>query len=540
MSIPKEPRQLMINIMYLVLTALLALNVSAEILNAFKIVNKSLSDAMVAVNSKNLAIYDAFDAKVKIDPKAVAYRDKALEAKKIADDLIIDIDSMEMQLMRLVGYEINEDGIMVMTNEKNTHIPTMFMINNGNGDKLQQMVDEARTKILSLYSPEVRDQEAASMTLNAEPPPPKPSGATRTWAQYNFEEVPAIAAVTILNKLRNDVRNAESDVIDWLKDQIGIEEVSFDELKARAFAKKSFLNLGDTYEADIFVSASSSDIKPIVYIGQFSDAIKRGEDGNLPAKVSSDDVPLQPGYKKLEESEGGIVKYTERPGGQGSRTYRGVIEVLNKNTGEKTYYPFENEYTVAASTAVVSADQMNVLYIGVDNPVSISVPGFQANQIIPSITQGSLNATGSGAYNCTVTKVGDANINVSVRTDEGVKSVGSKQFRVKRIPDPKAYFANVASGALANGPAKAVTGIFAKADNFDFQVQFTIRDFEFMYAKSRSNQISIIQNQGPVFNQQIRNVLSKIKAGDRIWMDNIRIKAPDGTTRIANISIKII
>jgi gliding motility-associated protein GldM len=544
MSIPKEPRQMMINMMYLVLTALLALNVSAEILNAFKIVNDGIKRTIVSIDQKNAAIYDAFDKKVSNDPKAEPYQQQALEAKRISEILVAEIHKIHIEMMDESGSVIDEEtGEKVLKTDRDTETSTLLMINRKKGYELQKRINESREKFLNLYG-EARANKEVSMPLRAFDDDIKREGGVRKdWVEYNFSDIPVIACLTILTKLINDVKSTESNVIEYLSSQIGVEDFKFDVLKARAIAKKSYLNLGDKYEADIFVSASSSSVDPIVYYGNFdSKYIKKEEDGNWPAEVDADEIPLLAGYTKGDDPVGGVVKYETAPNRQGTITYRGVVAVKNTSTGATKYYPFENEYTVAKSQAVVSADKMNVLYIGVDNPVSISVPGFQANQIRPSITSGygSLTAVTGGGYIAKVTKTGDAKINVSVVSDGSTKNVGGKKFRVKRIPNPTAYVGNSPGPVIKNGELKASRGLYAKADNFEFDVNFTIKSFEITYKKARSNNLTILQNKGPLWTGDIKNLIKQVKPGDRLWIDNIRIAAPDGTTRTANISFKIL
>lgn len=545
MSIPKEPRQMMINMMYLVLTALLALNVSAEILNAFKIVNDGIEGTIVALESKNSGIYDALEAKAEIEPDAVPLLQKATAARTITSNLISEMDSVIVKLKRKSGVKKDDEGNLVLKNDRDTHTPTLFMINDGHGVELQEKINVARKEIIELYDTDDRTSAEKRIPLKANDSDIKKtsSGIQKSWVEYNFQEVPAIAAVTILTKLKNDVKSSEADVMEYLSSKVGADKFKVDVLRARAIAKKSYLNLGDKYEADIFISASSSSTDPIVYFGDFDPQyIKKDDSGDWPAEVKTPGngttVPLNAGYTKGEDPVGGIVKYTASSG-VGTRTYRGVIAVENTSTEETLYYPFENEYTVAASQAVVSADKMNVLYIGVDNPVSVSVPGYQANQVRPSISQGTITPSGNGVYSVIVNSPGNADVNVTVTSQGASKSLKGKKFRVKRIPNPTAYVGNSSGPVIKAGVLKASTGIYAKADNFDFDVNFTIKGFEVTYKKARSSNLQIKQNKGPLFGKEVKAIMNQVKPGDRLWIDNIRIASPDGTTRTANISYRI-
>ena len=540
MAIPKEPRQAMINMMYLVLTALLALNVSAEILNAFVIVDNGITNSTNALVDKNSDQMTAFAKLAKDDPKAAAsYYQSALEASRFADSIYAEITKVKRELKIASGVEVNEEGDTILNKPDDTHGPTLYMVNKKHGYELQKLINDAKERFLSFYG-DARENFEATMPLQAsDEAVPNKGAEKRDWVQYNFQDVPAVAATTILSKLQNDVRNAESDVIRYLANAVSADILNLDQLKGRAIAKKSFLITGDTYEADLFVTASSSSSSPKAYIGNFDPSlVKKNPDGSLPPEILADKVPLLPGYQELPPAENGIVKLTRPAGSEGITTYRGVIEVANLKTGEKKYYPFENEYQVARPFAVVSPDKMNVLYIGVDNPISVSVPGFPADKIVASITQGSLSGS-NGKYTARVTSTGDAKISVSVRTEDGTKSMGVSDFRVKRIPDPKVMVGNAEGPVINAGTLRAMPGITAIADNFPFDVNFQVRGFEVLYKKGNSAQLFSAINQGPLFSGEVKNMLNQVQPGDRVWFDNIKVAAPDGTTRTGSLSFKI-
>lgn len=540
MSIPKEPRQMMINMMYLVLTAMLALNVSAEILNAFKIVDDGIKRTNSAIAAKNASMYAAFDKKAADDPTAVDEKDAAYEIKSLADNLIDEIDVMITDIQQLVGVQLNDQGQPTdeLKNPKDTHKGTRYLIVDGNADKLKTSILDTRTKMLSFFDENVRESRAESLPLNAEDPAAK-EGVQRTWGEFNFYEVPAVAQITVLNKIKNDVRNSEAQLLEYLGARINADKFTFDALKGRAISNNPYVNQGETYEADIFVSATSSATNPKVHIGTFTSAVEKDDNGDF-KEIKGGPIPLT-NYKTYDESEGGIVKYSATASSTGKKTYTGVIEIVNPNTGETSYYPFQGEYTVAGSMAVVSPEKMNVFYIGVDNPVSVSAPGFQPQQITPSISSGTITSRGeAGKYTVRVSEAGDVKITLTGKKDGDVSRIGSADFRVKRIPDPNIYAGNRKSGVIGAGELRALTGIYAKADGFDFDVRFEIIGFEFTYKKARQNQLRIIENRGTLFNPEIKDILKNVSAGDQVWLDNIRVKSPDNTTRVANMSLKVI
>jgi len=529
----------MINMMYLVYTALLALNISAETLNAFITVDKGLRRTTSALDTNIGEVYKVFQERAARDSSALPLYAKALKAQDISNKLIANIEQMKGEMLDISGSEI-VNGEKIATNHRDTNTPTLYFVNEKNGDKLQQQINDARDQFLSLFGDDVRSTKAQSITLKAEAPVGSDGLSKKSWTEHNFADVPVVAAITILSKIENDAKTTEAAVVDYLKGQIGLESVSFDVLKARAIPKKSYLNLGETYSADIFVSASSSSTQPKVYIGEFDpEYIKRDENGDLPAEVEADKLPLQAGYRELSDAVNGIVKYEFQANGIGPKTYRGVIAVLNAKTGKIKYYPFETDYLVAQSQAVVSPTKMNVLYIGVDNPLDISVPGYPTSSVSASLSGGTLTG-GNGKYVGRVTSTGDVKVNVSVRTETGTKSVGSVAFRAKRIPDPKVLLGNSSGPVITAGQLRGLPGLIAIADNFPFDVNFKVRGFEVTYKKSGSNNLIIKQNAGKIFTPEVKNIFSSARPGDRVWFDNIKVKAPDGTTRTKSLSFKVI
>lgn len=538
MSIPKEPRQLMINLMYLVLIALLALNVSAEILNAFDIVNVGIKRSVDAIEGKNNSIIAALEEKAENDETAVKWRDLALQARELSNQMNAEVDNMIEDIYEEIGYEVNPTtGERKLKAPGDTHKGTNYMLNRGNGAKLKDMINNGREQFMVLVGDAGRAELEGSVAMIAEDPPIK-EGVEKNWAQYNFGDVPAIAAITILNKIKNDIKSTETDVLEFLGKAITAQKFTFDALKGRAISNKSYINVGENYEADIFVSATSTSTDPIVHIGQFDERVTRVEGGY--EEIKGGTVPLRPGYQTLSDAQGGIVKYAVQKPAQGEKKYSGVIEIKNPNTGETSYYPFEGEYNVAPSMAVVSPDMMNVFYIGVDNPVTISAPGYQPQQIIPSISSGTLAPAGAaGKYNVKVTQAGEVKVSVSARAEGGTRYIGDAVFRVKRIPDPTAFIGQRSSGVIPAGELRSMQGVRADAPGFDFNVRFTVQSFDLSYKKARTTQLNEFKNTGPGFSQQIQSVLNQANAGDQLWLDNIRVAAPDGTTRTLFMSLKV-
>ncbi|MFM9052237.1 MAG: hypothetical protein ACKOKF_07965, partial [Bacteroidota bacterium] len=358
--------------MYLVLTALLALNVTKEVINAFVTINESVSLSKENLDKKNQKTYAAFEQAMSID--AAKYTDvnnRANNVKKAAGDLVRYIEDLKQELITTTdGIPKGQPvpGLRDMNKKDDYDAPTHIMCGddqNGKGKKASELKGkiESLKKIIIANCPKGSEgdyQKRLDNLLNTSDPV-KPEEGKRTWEMVNFYHNPVVASVALLTKIQSDVRNAESQVIDELLTSVDKNIIKLDKLTAKVISNSTVVTIGSDYQADIFLSATSSTLAPQVFVGATTDSAGstkcNGCDGRQPLPV-----------------EGGYAKYTERPGAEGEKKWAGVIRV-QKPDGSFEHYPFNASYIAQRPAAVVSADKMNVLYIGVDNPMSISVPG---------------------------------------------------------------------------------------------------------------------------------------------------------------------
>jgi gliding motility-associated protein GldM len=546
MSIPKEPRQQMINMMYLVLTALLALNVSAEVLNAFKLVKDGLQTSNEAVEGKNQLTMDAF-ANASDPVKAKPFFDDAKNVRQMTTDFISYIEEIEKGLIdKSGGYELADSSLK---GKKNYDVPTRVMVIEKKGFELQDKIQDLKQKLVSLPTlnglPEADKANLLnSLTLNADFDPNNKAAkrlGKKSWAEYNFDHVPLIAVVTLLEKYKSDAKNSESAILDALFKQISAKSYKFDDLSAKVIAPTSYVLAGTEYTSDIFVSATSSTQNPEVFIGRFNPSlVKVGPDGKLQT-TQTEQMPLADGYQPLKV-EGGYGKFSDKTSSVGVKEVTGAIKVRKPTNDGDEYFPFKFEYTVAQAGVVVSPDKMNVFYIGVDNPVSISVPGFPAEKVSASITAGSIIPAGAGGkYTVKVTQPGKVNVTVSAKQlDNSVKSMGAVEFRVKRVPDPIAKIADQPGGSISTSKFKVQRGMIAVLENFDFDIRFQIVGFEMTYGAKRQDLVSA-RASGPLFDSKMLDFINRAKPGDTFYFDDIKAKGPDGTIRkLPTIAFKLI
>lgn len=517
MAIPKEPRQIMINIMYLVLTALLALNVSAEIFNAFKVVDDGLINANASLDRANAPLPAVINERSKKKKDFEKYADRTAPARKISKDLAdwIDVEIID----KLVDEGGNRDGVhddgdydeykgtMIMKGLKNKDVTTKYLVEGGKGDELKAKILEAREAYMQLFDDADRESHASSISLEIDDETWKTSINKHTtgWSHYNFNHMPIGATLPIFRKYINDAKSSEAAVLNYLVGKVGGEDIVLDKFLVVSSPKKTYIINGERFETDVFLSAAASN-------------------------QSNTEITIKVNGQTLAVNENGEAKYAQTASGVGLKKYRANISVFNPTTQETKEYTGEFEYEVGERSVSVSATKMNVFYMGVDNPVEVSAAGITTSDLTVTMSGpggGAINKNADGTYTVTVagppTKPTEtANINVSDRQ----KTVSfSKGFRVKRIPDPVARLSTKSGGAMSSGEFKAQGGVSAILDNFDFDARCQIDGFRLVRVAPRQDP-EVASNGGARWTPDAAKIVNKAKAGDRFFFENVKARCP--------------
>jgi gliding motility-associated protein GldM len=536
----ETPRQKMIGMMYLVLTALLALNVSKDVLDAFVLVDKGLTRTTENFASKNDMIYREFGKKFAENPvKVLPWKEKADEVKAQADELVSYIDTLKLEIVRTAEgrtpKSIVEGKIIgdLIGKKQDTNVPAQIMIKSdgsGKANDLKNSIESFRSYLLDLIpEKDIGIRVAVETSLNTANPPPK-GGATPTWQTENFQGIPLIGVLTLMSKMQADVRNAEADVIAYLYNQIDAGAFAFNKLEATVIPNTNYVFRGTDYEAQVFIAAYDTTQAPEIFIGRYQTVEK--EDGSIDYEMVGD-------YQTLEAEPGsGVGVYKVRPTSLGPQKWGGLIR-LRAPDGSFISRPFQEEYQVAEPSLVVSPTKMNVFYIGVDNPVEISVPGTSPDQLSVSSTRNAPISRVSGTnFVVKPTAAGEATISVSANIDGSTRNMGSKQFRVRRLPDPVATVAGREGGNIDKNILMAQAVVLAELKNFDFDARFNVTSFtvsttERGFTKDeRSNSMRLTDAQKALIQNASRN--------QRIYIDDIMAVGPDGSERrLPTISFRI-
>src|SRR5258705_708232 len=432
------PRQRMINMMYLVLTALLALNVSKEIINAFVTVNESLTGTRDNVEGKNKTMYDQFKLSMKVDSlKWHEASDKALLTKNAADNLVAYIEQLKDTLVRKTeGLDANEKIPELRDVEKKEDYdwPTSIMCGgkyDGTGAKateLKNKMDVFKANVLKLLDKDEKAKASFQASLESAldtKASPKVEDEKRTWEMQKFYHNPVVATVALLTKFQGDVRNTEGQIIDHLYTAVEKGQYKPNVFKAEVIPVSDYVLLGQEFRARVFLSATSSTLIPDVYVG---------------AKVDPATNQMLPTSAPPLTTENNFSVYTVHPTSEGVKEWSVVINVKQS---DNTYlaYPFESEYIAARPSGVISADYMNGLYIGVDNPMSISVPGVSSDKVRTTFNGGGVRLKpdqqrGSGKWIATATTQVECTFTITANFGGRQQAMGTATYRLKQVPDP--------------------------------------------------------------------------------------------------------
>lgn len=502
----------MINMMYLVLTALLALNVSAEIINAFKTVNNSLQNANTVATEKNNLIYKSLQDKLN-DPnsreRALIWKPKADQVKLLADDMNNYIEQLKKDLKTEAGLKI-EDGKEVFKYD-NLEAATRLMDNQGKGKELLKKLTDFKANIIKvLPDSSEADKKVISdfmrtLPLNLAIPETENLSNKNNWTLAYFRMTPAIAAVTILSKFQNDVKNSESQLVDYIHRQIGEVKVVYNQFEPLIGTSATYLMPGQELQVNAGLGAYSKDVVPEVYVN-----------GN---KVTV---------------ENGLGTWKTNVGNPGTGTVKVSVKYKDPIDGKDKTIDKEINYTVGSPTgAFVSAEKVKVLYIDLPNELAVSGGNVGDEKVSATINNGTLRKTGPGRYIASPATPGTATVTVNA---DG--KISKFDFRVKTVPDPVGMVGRSKGGPMPAAEFKAQAGVRAELENFVFEgVNFTVTGYTLYAIGGQNFRESPGVRPGVSGNlfDPVRDIINKCTPGTTVVIDEIRASGPGGTRKLPPI-----
>jgi len=548
---PETPRQKMITMMYLVYTAMLALNVSAEVVNGFKTVGNAMTKSNENLQVKLDDTYNNFAEALKNSPDKVKEQyDKAQEVKRLSIQLEDYIDSIQNtfvgmlatkaeinpdptqpKLVRKIDF-LNSDGTTNLDSVKlamqlggfswiqkldNNHIGTPFFIGKAEGNNptsgaavdLKNKILEYKHRIKEILG---EDSIHVSLGLDVERQELNSDKQPTSWEMLNFNNTVAGAALVTLTRMKAETMNAEFDVVNMLYKQVSKGDFSFDQIAMISRPKSTYIIQGGVYETDINVAAYDSK--------QHFTATVNGQ--------------------QLNSNDSGSVHYRTVCNSLGVQRITGTAYVTTPDGGTKEY-PISDNYFVAKPVAVVSLDNMQVLYAGIENPITVSVPGVDGRNVKASIVEGNgklVPGEGEGKYLLTPSNgVKKIVVGVDAVIDRGQQRMGAPVFKVKEIPAPV-----ITVGGFQDGSKVSRSNLAAGAQ----VVARPQPGFEFKIPKGSIRVMSLevfvgnkpFNMNGSAFEPDVISAIKRANRGDKIYV-TAKVMMPDGKPRDSSCILTI-
>ncbi len=494
----------MIGMMYLFLTAMLALNVSGELLKAFQLVDSSIRKTIETMENKNSLLYSDFASAYATNEAKVRdqYND-ALKVQSEADSLFNHIKDLKTLIVQTVdGPEATPTQYKSLDNQD---VAAQVMITEKGGERseklkehlihyrdvLKDFVDEEDTALINTLE----------RTLTPKDPPVE-GGVQKPWESEKFESLPMSAVMALMSHLQSEVRNMESDLIRYLYGKLDEGSFKFNSIEAIVIPRSEYVIRGDEYYAEIMLAARDTTQPPVV-------------------TVDGKELPIRNGR--------GILSIPANTTGE--KSWSGEIAVRGPD-GTYTHRTVSDEYIVSQPGVVISPTKMNVFYVGVENPVEVSVPGVPSENLNVRISNAQIRKTGGNQYIVTPNSNAtgrEAIVSVSADLNGQVQNLGSQPFRVKRVPDPVATVAGMRGGGIGKNLLMAQKAVIAKMDNFDFDLRFNVTNFRI--STVRDGYLQFVDSEGSAITNEQKELINGVGVGGVVLFNNIQAKGPDGSTR---------
>ena len=521
-AIKMPPRQRMINMMYLVLTAMLAMNVSKEVLDAFAVLDADLVRSEQAHEQRSRMEYAAFDDAARKFPER--FGDPSVRAHRVessADSLVQHIEHIKTLVIaeaeglteqELLGKSADgQDTLLALAlveakddRDVLTHLlvgsePAEPKSGDGSASDLKQRIGRFRDELKEICAARGPEMASALDLLFDLEGRKDASGTMNNWESINFYEVPLAAGIAHLSKLQADIRSAENDVIRWLYRSATMDMTVMSDVAAAVIPRSPIVMVGDTFSADVFLAAYDAKNRPVITLNGGS--VPMGADGKGKLRIRADGV--------------------------GEHTLNGAIQVQGTKGAES--YPYSVTYQVMAPMLVASPTKMNVLYRGVANPLSFSVPGVTPEHVRPLIDNGSVER-GKDGWFVMVNTLGTARIRAAVtQVDGSTRIIGPVEFRVKDLPPPVAIVngltaADTKASLRKLKPAKGIA--VKRSEGCEYEEPYVVRQYTVAGMVKGNPEDRTVQ--GGVFDEETKRLLEALRPGDRIWFENIKAQLANG------------
>ena len=525
----------MIGMMYLVLTAMLALNVSATVLDAFVLVDSGLSQTTKSFTIKNERLYNQMESAYAVNPTKVEPWKKSTDEIREKTKEMIDY-IQDLKVLTVVTAEKEDSPALLEDNQvdagkisgkSDTNTSGRIFLGSEGGGKateLKKKIAEYREFMKSLVDETAAEQLILSINniLNTDDPPPSPDGTPHSWESTRFDHIPLVAIFPQLTKIQLDILNVEAEVVGYLLQQVDAGDFKVNKLDAVVIPKSSYIFQGNEFQAEIFLAASDTTQVPRIFIGNYESYTNEQGVEEYRMVGSYEEIPIV----------GGRGIFNQRSNRIGINRWSGLLEVTAPD-GSKLRRPFNHEFEVAQPNVVVSPSKMNVFYRGVENPVEISIPGISMDRL-------SVNVDGGG----TIRKIRDGfevipgrgnvcNVTVFAEIEGQRRNMGTRQFRVRDVPDPTAAVRNITARIVDKNELAASLAVEARMPmGFDFDLSFNITSFTVMATVGGFTRTAISNSQ--LINDEQRRIFESLRSGQTVNIIDVKAVGPDGRVRELN------
>jgi gliding motility-associated protein GldM len=556
----ETPRQKMIAMMYLVLYALLALNVSKQVLDAFLVVNENVEDTNTSLSSKIAATYNRFETQYQLNQDKVGpFWEKAQVVRKESNAMVEYLQHLKLKLVEVSERKdsafvishyyfdtlvpnpshptkmkkIKELNLRVVPSKDRYNDVTNYLIGVGNTKKgeayqLSSKMTGYRNRIIKIMNLPENTTKVGLVTnyrgkqqityFNAD-------RQKQDWENHNFYYTILAADITLVNKIISEVKMSEFDALNYLYRSITEKDYKFDHVEAKVIPYSTYVLQGNTYKAEVLVAAYDSKTKPNVRVLNGADSVTNQNIGKT----------------QLVKGKSGVVQIELPAKKEGLHKYAGIIEMIDPATNKKVKYNFTGKYMVAPPSLTVAPLRMNVFYLGVENPVSITAPGFSSEQIHPRISSGKLYKKGR-IWIVKLTKPVSGNkvyVTATAEIDGKKMLLGRSEFRVKRVPSPTSEIAGQSNGIIDKNTLLAARGIIPNMKDFLFD-NYYFKITSFTFATIMNGDWVATNIRGNVFTPEAMKIIRNSKHKQKFFFENIQAVGPDGSIRTLNpISLEI-
>lgn len=502
----ETPRQKLISLMYLVFITMLALNVSKEVLDGFGQMFVKIKDANERISDSNTILYE------NITVNAEEKGGKWIGHKRTADEIKVESDAFFNEIQRI------KNAITEKQKEKDPELKEYAQMDKGEAldaiwfkegsgqakSDFIEMVQNYRGRVIqvfgSQYPESIEMVEARFFTGDMNNNIKNRDNIDEPWLNASFQGFPLISSLAKLTMMQNDIRQTEHDVLTTLmgKELKMSSKVNSNNYSSMLLTEKGAYYPGEVFDGSVILGRKGGAQNP--------NSVELKLDGRT---LTEEDYELIPGGIKLNVNSGN----------PGDHTIEGDLVFLNE--GEESRIQVNQTYTVISkpNSAVISADKMNVVYRGVQNPITISIPGIQDSKVQASAP--GLKRVRGSKYNLFPGKGREVKINVSGTLPDGNRVSSVSTFRIKDIPKPAGYFRGQ-SGSFTIPKSSLERGtVEARLEDFDFDLPLETKSFRFRAPGQPSMVI-----QGDRLDRKAINSLSRIKNGQTVIISDIEVIIP--------------